>query len=332
MHNLDFSKGFAAVAYRGEKPWHQYGFEMLGDETIEQWQVRAGLDFEVERRGINFETPGHGDTSIPSMRALVRSDDDSVLSVVGKNYKVVQPGEVLEFFRDLVSDHGFTIETAGALAGGRKIWALAKTGKDFTIPGTTDEILGYLLLCTSYDKTFATTGQYTGIRVVCDNTLTWSLQQTDNVRSGSGAVFRVPHNQKLVPSEVKANLGILDSSWGDFTSTIRQLAQTPVSKEQAVRYFMEIMGYSEEEPQYAVDNIYTIKKLLQSYETAPGQQLESAKDTAWGLVNAVTYFTDHTRRATDNGTRINSAWFGQSASLKRRALRTAVDLTQKEAA
>ena len=335
MHDLDFSKGFAAIAYRDEVPWHGYGFAMEPGLSVDEWRTAAGLDYEVLRRGINFETPGElvgtfRPTSIPSMRALVRSDNDDVLSVVGKNYKVVQPGEILEFFRDLVENAGFEIETAGALAGGKRVWALAKTGRDFIIGGdeTKDRVAAYLLLTTSYDKKFATTGQYTSIRVVCNNTLEWSLQATEHVASGDGRVFRVPHNSTFKASEVQANLGILDASWKGFETQVNKLANTPISKKQAVEFFMDLMGYSEEDPQHAVDNIYTVKKLLQSYETAPGQQLATARNTAWGLVNAVTYFTDHTRRASNNGTRINSAWFGSSSQLKRKALKKATALAE----
>jgi hypothetical protein len=91
---------------------------------------------------------------------------------------------------------------------------------------------------------------------------------------------------------------------------------------------MELMGYDEEDPQHAVDNVYSIKKLLQAYETAPGQQLTSARNTAWGLTNGLTFFTDHTRRAHNNGTRINSAWFGDSALLKQKAWKQALELTK----
>ena len=38
--------------------------------------------------------------------------------------RIVQPKEVLEFYRELVKEYGYTLETAGALDGGRKVWAL----------------------------------------------------------------------------------------------------------------------------------------------------------------------------------------------------------------
>ena len=58
-----------------------------------------------------------------------------------------------------------------------------------------------------------------------------------------------------------------------------------------------------------------------------GSDLVSAKNTAWGLVNAVTEYVDHHRRARSQDNRLDSAWFGQGAVLKQRALSTALKLT-----
>lgn len=61
--------------------------------------------------------------------AVYRSDTKAPLSVVSSRYQVVQPREVLEFYRDLTQVSGYSLETAGVLKGGRKFWALARTGQ-----------------------------------------------------------------------------------------------------------------------------------------------------------------------------------------------------------
>lgn len=325
-HELDFTKGYAAVAFRNEVPWHGYGNPWEAGWTFAQWAEQAGLDFDVERRKVFFESDG-AKIAIPAMRGLVRNDTDHLLSVVGKGYKVVQPKEVIDFFKSLVENQGFELETAGALAGGRRVWALAKTGRDFTLPGTNDKMLAYLLLATSYDKQFSTTGQWTAIRVVCNNTLEFSLSAAPG-QDEQNSVFRVPHNQIFDAKSMKGNLGLLGDSWDKFTTDIQAMANAPVSRKQAVEFFMEILGYEDDDAQVVLDDSYLMKKMWQSYQYAPGQSMSSAKNTAWGLVNAVTHFADHTRRAHNNGTRVNSAWFGQSAALKRKAFTKAKELAQ----
>ena len=51
-----------------------------------------------------------------------------------------------------------------------------------------------------------------------------------------------------------------------------------------------------------------------------GSELASAKNTAYGLLNAVTEFVDHERRARSTDNRLDSAWFGKGAQIKQRAL------------
>ena len=329
-HDLDFSKGFASIAYRGDTPWHGYGQVMTGEENLDEWLTAAGLDYEVASRPAYFLDVEGNQIAIPQAKALVRDDTNTTLAMVSNRYKPVQPRTVIEFFRTLCERQGFEMETAGALAGGKRVWALARLGKDFVLPPN-DRLEGYLLLATSYDAKFATTAQLTSIRVVCNNTLTWSLNAGDNEDSSRvPSVVRVLHSQDFDPDSVKADLGLLDAGWIGFTRQISQLAATPVSMHEAVRYFMALTGDEDEDPQFAIDNSYILKKLLQAYEYAPGQKLPSAKSTAWGLVNAVTYFADHTRKAVSNGTRVNSSWFGQSAALKRKAFSLALDIADKK--
>lgn len=52
-----------------------------------------------------------------------------------------------------------------------------------------------------------------------------------------------------------------------------------------------------------------------------GAELESsAKDSAYGLLCAMTEFADHERRAMSQDHRLDSAWFGAGAALKQRGL------------
>jgi hypothetical protein len=62
------------------------------------------------------------------------------------------------------------------------------------------------------------------------------------------------------------------------------------------------------------------------YLTGIGQSTKTAQGTAWGLVNAITRFTDHERKATSTDTRLQSAWFGAGARMKKNALTTALAL------
>lgn len=118
-------------------------------------------------------------------RVLYRSDTHAPLSVVSQRFQEVQPKEILEFYRDLTEQSGFELETAGVLKGGKKFWALARTGQTSMLKGK-DVSNGYMLLATHVME--RTTAQFTSIRVVCNNTLAIALKRSEQqCRCGQSA-------------------------------------------------------------------------------------------------------------------------------------------------
>lgn len=335
-HELDFTKGVAAIAYTGEEPWHGYGERLQPGMTLEEWRVAAGMDYSVIERPLfvnHFITKDNVGSAlkrlavqnhlsfkeVPGKKILMRDDTNDILSVVTDRYNVVQPKEVLEFFRDLIEDLGFEMHTAGVLKDGNRVWALAKTGKDFHING--DKVEGYLLLATSYDGKFSTTAQFTSIRVVCWNTLSWSLDG-----SGAAGVIKIPHTSEFDPKAIKEEMGLLgdlnSNGWGLFEDNVIKLSEYKVSKRDAINFFLELLDVDEEA---SGRQLQTTKKLLAFYESGPGSQFISSHNTTWGLVNAVSYFTDHARRGR-NDRRFDSASFGSGAKLKAEAFDKALAL------
>lgn len=191
------------MAYLGQQPWHGQGNQLSPNSPLEVWAQQAGMAWHIESADVRYVAKDDGLGSIhafPEQKVLYRSDTKAPLSVVSKRFQVVQPHDVLEFYRDLTEAGGFELETAGVLKEGRKLWALAKTGQSACLKGR-DRVNGYLLLATACDGTLATTAQFTSVRVVCNNTLAIAL------RDGDGVV-KVPHRSQFDPQAVKRQLGI----------------------------------------------------------------------------------------------------------------------------
>jgi phage/plasmid-like protein (TIGR03299 family) len=224
----------------------------------------------------------------------------------------VQPRDILEFYRDLTDVSGFALETAGILKGGKKVWALAKTNQSSTLKGG-DVVNGYLLLATACDGTLATTAQFTSIRVVCNNTLAVALS------NGEGAV-KVPHSTRFDPQAVKKQLGISVSSWDAFIYRMKTLCERKVKPHESMNYFLHVFT-DPRDTAAGLTNERAMKKVLALYDgQGQGAKLASSKGTAFGLLNAVTEFVDHARRARSVDHRLESAWFGHGARLKQKAL------------
>ena len=187
-HLIDRSNRRDNIAFVGEVPWHGLGHAPENPDDIDSWITAAGLGHEVRKAPAYMhltDAEGKETGEVRAMRnvcGLYRTDTGAHLGHVSdSHYKIVQPRECVEFFRDLVKDKGFTLDVAGSLKGGKRVWALARAPQDLVIGGgkSPDIIRPYLLFSTTYDNQRATQAQFTGIRVVCNNTISMAYQEFD---------------------------------------------------------------------------------------------------------------------------------------------------------
>jgi len=314
-HELDQSNGRDNMAYVGETPWHGLGQRLTPQSPLEVWCKEAGMDWDIQATPTLFYA--NDDVHcFPGRTTLLRGDNHEPLSIVSDSYKVVQPKEVLEFYRDLVETGGFELETAGCLFGGRKFWALAKVGQESRIMGQ-DLLRGYLLLATSCDASLSTTARFTSVRVVCNNTL--SLATVSN----AGHV-KVPHNSRFQPELVKAELGLAPDIWAEFTDQVDTLARRQISEKEALDFMIKLMGDDTKELDDQPEAISTILKLYKG--GGVGSNLRSSDGTMWGLVNGVTEYVDHRFNSKTPDSRLDRAWFGPGNTLKNKAMADALAL------
>lgn len=310
------------MAYAGEKPWHGLGNKLAPQQPIETWKKNAGMDWQIESSEVRFISGSNSVgviNAFPEQKVLYRSDTKAPLAVVSKRFHVVQPGEILEFYRDLTAYNGFELETAGVLREGRKFWALAKTGQSSTLKGR-DRVDGYLLLATACDGTLATTAQFTSVRVVCNNTLQIALGKP------SGAI-KVPHRSQFDPDAVKRQLGITVSSWDGFVAHMKALVDRPVDPDSVEGLLRRVLTYAAPDGKAPVVNEQAMTAVRSLYEGGGrGALMASSRGTAWGLLNSVTEYVDHHRRARSDDHRRDAAWFGQGAQIKQRAWDEALKL------
>ena len=322
---LDTSTGRAAIAYVGETPWHKSGQELQKGASIETWTREAGLDWTVGQASVAYRTPDQGVKTVDDRCVLYRSDTGGALGIMSRSrYNVVQPAEVLEFYRDLVdaTDGAFDLETAGALNDGKRVWALARRRESASIMGQ-DEIRPYLMLATSYDGTMSTVGKFTTVRVVCNNTLTMA-----NARE-QGDV-RIPHSRQFDANAVKTELASVDDRFKAFMNKANKLACIPVTDKQAIDYFARLYGPKPtlnltddlpEEREFTPRQKNTINALMKNFYDGPGAELLSSRGTVWGVLNAVTRYQDFDAPTRgDESNRFASGQFGAGAKVKERAV------------
>lgn len=299
-HEIDMSNERANMAFQGQPPWHGFGKAMTMDADAKTWKREAGMDWEGQTSTVEFDTCNNeGGTSYghiyPGQKIIYRSDNWEPLSIVSSNYKIVQPGMMIDFFSNLIEKEGFVMETAGCLYGGRIFWALAQTGRKEDV-GYGDFVAPYALIVSSVDGKMATCVHLTSIRVVCWNTLRMSIGAT-----GNRAIVRVPHNQFFDPRKAQIKAGLVQDVWEDFLNNAMVLTGIKLDRETALDIVVSTMKkkWKDEEGEELTteeveDSSSAIRKIMSLYaDTGVGNKLVSSNGTAWGLLNAVTEYCDY---------------------------------------
>jgi phage/plasmid-like protein (TIGR03299 family) len=309
--------GFAEMAFVGELPWHNLGQALDENASMDTWRKAAGMDWTIESTPAIYTPDGQNIHTFPERFVQYRSDTMAPLSVVSSRYKPVQPSQVLDFFNDLAQWHGFKLHTAGTLFGGKRLWALAETGKYGEI-SKEDGVGGFLLLSTSCDKSLATTARFTTVRVVCNNTLSLAVKGTEAVSFSHLTAWDADKMRDKISAQVE--------SFGAFMEMSKHLQKQRLTNEAASNFLKQILFSPKElvDRESAVGGTPLEKyrpyvKIMDLYNgEAKGWSL--AGNTKWGLLNSITEYLDHHSPARSDDARLNNAWFGGGDALKNKAV------------
>jgi phage/plasmid-like protein (TIGR03299 family) len=306
------------MAYAGATPWHGLGEQVSNDLSPAQMMEKAGCAWDVEKRPMTYMVNGNQMKIVPGKKALVRSSDDLLLDVVGDDWNPVQNKDAFNFFSEFVMAGDMEMHTAGSLKEGRNVWALAKIKDSFTILGE-DQVDSYLLFSNPHQYGRAIDIRFTPIRVVCNNTLTLSLE------SKAMNSVKVGHRSVFDPNMVKEALGIASEKFAKYKEMAEFLASKRFTADSLIQYYNEVFPFTHKAAQ-SVDSVQhlskTAKEAFAVLETQPGARF--GEGTWWQALNSVTYLTDH-KLGRSNDSRLQSAWFGINQARKLKAVNKAVE-------
>ena len=315
----------------GQTPWHKLGTVLDNPPTIEEALELAGMDWEVSKVPTYFETiqkNSGGGTSCREVETghfvTVRSDTGKPIGNVGKKYEVLQNRDDFKPF-SVITDFGYTLETAGVIDGGKKVWILAKTPKEYMVGD--DKILDYILFYTSHDGSSGNCFRDVEIRVVCNNTLTWALS------GAKVADYKLRHTSSIKErvGELTASLKKRNGNVKQAISDMNRFVDTPMTPEMLDVYFEAVMPVLKNRHRESVPEMKiwvrnkakpVYEKLVDLFYNGKGNKGE----TVWDAYNAVTEYHDsHKKHHTDW---VKSTQFGQSSIDKRRAYYVAQRMSQ----
>ena len=321
-HELATTNGQPSMMYVGETPWHRLGTKLDQPATAAEAIEAAGLNYRVDLRPLVTKEG----LPVPKRKAVVRSDSNVVLSVVGQSYEPIQNHQCFGFLDSIVCDGRLRYHTAGALGQGERVWMLAKLPGEIRIKDSEDVTEQYLLLSNSHDGSSALRIYTTAIRICCANT----LRMAERLSRGQGVSIMHKGNLASKVAEAQNILGFARKFYDSLGERMNQLAHHYPSRKQLEMYFASLYPDTPDSKNQRAKNIRKI--LVYLFENGRGQNIPETKLTTWAAYNAVTEYVDHhrsTRGKTEDervSRRFESSWFGSGARLKAAAWSAALEM------
>jgi len=342
-----------------ETPWHKVGTVIKEAPDTEKGLVLAGADWDAEKKSLFFTNDQGVQVNVdPFRKVIVRKDNGAILGTVGPKTEILQNKAAFKFFDPIVASGEATLETAGVLGEGEKIWVMAKIKGDPLTIAKDDEVLKFVLLSNSHDGSMAVRVGFTPIRVVCANTLAIAHNAKDS------QLIRIRHSKKMGEnlSNIRDVMKIAEASFEATAEQYKLLATRNINQNDLREYVKAVFKMNEDENELATRSKNVLEKILANHEAKTGMlrdisfktelaarasaadvadmllesiterfevpvggEVKSTKGSWWTAYNAVNEELNYGRGHSDD-TRMNSLWFGDSAKKNAEALELALEM------
>jgi phage/plasmid-like protein (TIGR03299 family) len=305
-----FESGF----FVNQGAWHGLGTVLDHPPSTAQAIIDAGLDWQVNEQPI-FTQSQYGLSPVSTHKSLVRSTDHQLLGIVSKQYQPLQNHDAFNWFDFLLHDGDVSLESAGSLKEGKRVWVLAKINHDPVDILPDDPVEPYLLLSNSHDGSTAIWITFTPIRVVCQNTLSYALKSR-NKDQALGRAFRIRHQGNIESklNQAKTALDFARQRFAIATDEYKAMASYGLNQADLDLYLSLVLDTDTPQSSRAYPQI------VANFEQGRGNH----GSNLWDAYNAVTEWLDH-QRGNNDAKRLDSAWFGDSSKMRSLAHHTALE-------
>lgn len=287
------------LVFAKDIPWKGLGADIssLRDSKnpIPKMMKLAKVDWTVEATPLYMKEGMDLFKDVPA-QALVRSDTRAVLDVVGPSYIPAQNADAFEFFQEMLDAGGAKMESMGAVRGGQYVWAMADLGKSFTV-GNGDRVDGKLFVGVPHQQGKSMLFKATSMRVWCNNMLARVIRGSSTLKFAGTDISEVRRSHrvafdKAAMNSVKNVLGISNESFDQLGEIAKKLHATKTDDKTAIEILQPVFApkFDTDKEAMTMDNLTPrMQQLMEILHKAPGAE----PDTAWGILNAATYYNTH---------------------------------------
>lgn len=282
--NADGTKSFYSLR---EGAWHGLGTVVDLPLTDPEIAKAAGLAWAPEVVGLYRQDM----EVVAEHKAIVRSDTRETLGIVGKGYVPLANDTLFGFFRAVAGSSGMTVETAGALGRGERVWALARVPSLDLVLGQ-DASRGYLLISTSHDGSASVRIQPTLVRVVCQNTLRMAMG--GRARRGTlttGYSVRHTAGMDAAIRDIAQAYAQARTDWDATKDMVTTLASRTLTHAAFDAMMAAAFKSGEGDRARALAENRAVK--IRTILAGPTCNVQGTAGTLWAGLNAITEYIDH---------------------------------------
>lgn len=270
---------------------------LTGVKTAEEALEKAGCLWTADEHGLMTQS-GH---DVPTHKALLRSDTNQQVGIVGIDYKPMQNNYSFAYFDSILKEHGIKWTQSVVIDGGAKIILKAQFPKKVLIR-VGDECMKEIVLINSFNMSSSFTAYFRMERLVCSNGQVSSSKHNK-------IAFKHTENAEFRANSALAMFSKSVTYFEEFITQSQRLAEVTADKKMVDNFLKSV--FPEKETTRSKNQKEEVTNL---FNTGMG----NGQGTAWDLYNGYTEWIDH-NRTPDDDKRLVSALIGDGNNKKEKA-------------
>lgn len=271
---------------------------------------KSGLNWGVREETLTTQSG----IIVPNKKALIRNDNDAILSVTNDSYCPYQNEQLVELLDKVSQQVGLPIHKGGLFGDGEKVFIQLKSN-DLKLG--TDRIEGFITGINSFDGSTSLAFGPSNITISCMNTFYAAFRNiTTKVRHTKNMVLRIDEICKGLET-------VLDEEKVLFDDIIKlsETRMTEKNQDWVTRLLFDI------ERQVELTDLEALStqkqnRLSRFYVDLNGE-LQEKGDNLWGLFSGVTKYTTHSYNKSDS---TETKMFGINGERERQIFKGLVEL------
>ena len=320
----EITENDAMISGRNITPWHKLG-EITDNFGIEDLHRIMGWEVKKLQTYVEFQNYQSMQTnSFATVRMPRTSDEHPIILGAGLSdkYSILQNSELIKIIEPFV-EQGCILETAGTIKQGRKIWIMLRLSGQICVSNE-DIIDKYILVSNDHTGAQAARFGLTGVRVVCNNTLTLAES------AKTSQIIRVMHTGDVNKNmqTVSQMLNHVDGKFDNYSHDLKKLSREGISGRDLREYVRDcfLPTFSTKDEDKKEERMLKVeKKVIELFEVGPGADMKSARGTVYGAYQAVNHYLNHNLDI-DLEKRLESIAWGARARMDKIAFTQAMKL------